>query len=126
MSKIKYVLDFVEQIVGDKVKAQMVVERLTDEGLLHLGYGDADVDIIINKFTDTFGTTKVTKTDRWAAQRLAKKYGSQAIVGIVGLLGKHSQEKYAPVVGNVTQLEEKIVNVLSFLRNTDGGEEINA
>lgn len=121
-----YIVKFVTDIIGDKVKADMVVERLQDEGLLVLGYGNSDVDRIVDKFKETFGTTKVSKYDRFAAQRLTSKYGSQAVVGIIGLLAEHNNEKYAPIVGSVSQLEEKLVSVLHFLRSFKGIEEIDA
>lgn len=126
MSKKAYVVEMITSILNSstaKQEAEMIVERLQDEGLLALGYGDADVDKVVMKFADTFGTTKVSKTDRFAANRLVSKYGSQAVVGIIGMLAEHSQEKYVPVVGSVTQLEDKFVAVMHFLRNLDKGEE---
>lgn len=118
-----WVVQLVTQIVKDEPTAEMVVDRLTEEGLLHLGYGNADVDIVVKKFTDTFGTTKVSQADRFSAHRLTKKYGSQAIVGIVQLLAEHSTEKYAPVVGSIAQLETKWVSVVNFLRNISADNE---
>lgn len=117
MSKKDYVLELVTTIVGDAPTAQMIVDRLNEEGFLHLGYGDADVDRVINKFSDTYGITKVSKQDRFAANRLVKKYGAQSIVGIIDLLAKSSGERYAPVINNVEQLEKKWVSIVSFLRN---------
>lgn len=121
----KYITEAVAKIVGEE-KAEQVLDLLSDEGVLHIGYGNADVDIVVKKFTDTFGTTKVSKYDRYATKRLINKYGRQAIVGIIQLLAENSNEKYAPVVGSITQLEEKIVSVLNFLRNTKGREDIDA
>lgn len=126
MSRKDWVVDLVTQIVKDRPTAEMVVERLTEEGLLHLGYGNAEVDIVVDKFTDTFGTTKTSKADRFAAHRLVRKYGAQAVVGIVALLAENSTEKYAPVVGSITQLETKWVSVLNFLRKLDKEEPIDA
>lgn len=123
MTRRKYVIELVAQVVKDLPTAEMVVERLQEEGLLNLGYGDKDVEAIVQAFGDTFGTTKVSKYDRFAAHRLAEKYSSQAVVGIVKLLAQSGNEKYAPVVNNVTQLEEKMPSILNFLRKT-GGEEI--
>jgi len=122
----KYVLEFVTKVVGDKIKAEMIVERLSDEGLLHLGYGDADVDMIVEKFATTFGTTKTSKYDRFSAGRLANKYGSQAICGIIELLAKSQTEKFAPVTNSVVQLEEKLPSILNFLRNLKDNGEIDA
>lgn len=124
MSRKTWVVEVVASVVGDIPTAEMVVERLMEEGVLHLGYGDAEIDIVVQKFTDTFGTTKVSKADRWAANRLVKKYGSQAVCGIVDLLAKNSTRKYAPVIGSIAQLEEKWVSVLNFLRNINSDEEV--
>jgi hypothetical protein len=132
-SKRTWVVELISQIVKDiptakaspMVVAEVIVERLMEEGLLNLGYGDADVDRVVDKFTDTFGTTKVSKNDRFAAHRLTKKYGGQAVCGIVQLLADNNTQKYAPVVGSITQLEEKWVSVMHFLRNIKGEEVIN-
>ena len=122
--KRTYIIEIISGIV-DKQSAEMIVERLEEEGVLHLGYGDADVDKVVTKFVDTFGTTKTSKLDRFAAHRLTRRYGSQAVVGIIGLLGAMSQEKYAPTVGSIAQLEDKWVSVLNFLRKQKGNEEID-
>ena len=123
MSKRIWVIELITQIVGDATTAEMVVDRLMEEGVLHLGNGNADVDKIVDSFTEAFGTTKVSKTDRFAAHRLATKYGSQAVVGIIRLLAENSTAKYAPVVGSVTQLETKWVSVLNFVRNMKQTED---
>jgi hypothetical protein len=106
--------------------AESVVDRLMEEGLLSLGYGDKDVDAIVVTFADTFGTTKTSRQDRFAAHRLAKEHGSQAVVGIIRLLAQHSTEKFAPVVNSVAQLEDKMPSVLNFLRKTGDSEVIDA
>jgi hypothetical protein len=125
-SKRTYVIDMLTPIVGSKQTAEAVVERLTDEGLLVYGYGNADIDKVVEAFTETFGTTKTSKPDRWAANRLVNKYGSQAVVGVVRLLGQHQGEKYAPVVNNVVQVEEKWVQILTFLRKQGSSGTIEA
>lgn len=124
MSRSKdWVVKLVTQIVKDKPTAEMVVDRLMEEGVLHLGYGDADIDQVISTFTETFGTTKVSNIDRFAANRLVKKYGAQSVVGIIKLLAQHSTERYAPVVGSIAQLETKWVSVLHFLRTRQDQED---
>lgn len=125
-SKRAWVVEIITKIVGDEPTAEMVVERLTEEGLLHLGYGDKDVDLIVTTFADTFGVTKTSRYDRFAAHRLAQKYGAQAVAGIVRLLAENSTEKFAPVVNSVAQLEDKMPSVLNFLRNRRGEEVIDA
>ncbi len=124
MTRREYILGVVKSVIDDDIKAELVLERLEEEGVIHLGYGNADIDMVVEKFTNTFGTTKVSKYDRFAAQRLVRKYGSQSVVGIISLLGANSTEKYAPVVNNITGLEEKWASVLNFLRNVKGDEVI--
>lgn len=114
-----YVLEVIEQIVKDKPTAKMVLERLEEEGVIHVGYGNAEVDQILEQFSNTFGTTKASRHDRFSANRLARKYGVQSIIGIVGLLGQNSEEKFAPVVNSVSELEGKMPSVLRFLRQLD-------
>lgn len=126
--KKDYVVDLIASIVGGKnahITAEMVVERLTNEGLLSLGYGDKDIDKVVEQFKTTFGTTSISKYDRFAANRIVKKYSAQAACGIIQLLGERSQEKYCPVVNNVAELEKKWVSVMSFLRNQNDNEVIN-
>lgn len=123
--KRQYLVDVVNHIVKNKQTAEIVIDRLIEEGALHVGYGNADVDKILLSFSNTFGTTKASKYDRFSATRLASKYGVQAILGIIGLLGQNSQEKYAPVVNNVSELESKMPSVLNFLRNIEGSKELN-
>lgn len=125
MERKNYVIGFITEIIGgDKIRAEMVVQRLQDEGLLHLGYGDAEVDRVVERFGDAFGTTKISKQDRWAAHRLVNKYGGQSVVGIIDLLAAKQTEKYAPVANSVVQLEEKWPSILNFLRKNSNDEEI--
>lgn len=130
MSRRSYVIDFIAQIIktapskASAQTAEIIVERLTEEGLLALGYGNADIDRVLDSFKEVFGTTKVSKYDRWAAKRLCDKYGPQAVTGIIQLLATHNQERFAPVVGSVAELENKWVSVMNFLRKLGTGNEI--
>lgn len=124
MNRLQYITDMITAIVGDKIKAEMVMERLRDEGLLVLGYGNVDIDQVVEKFSSTFGTTRTTKYDRFAAGRLTAKYGAQSVCGIIGLLGVAGDERYKPVVNNITELENKWVSVVAFLRKNNGKDNI--
>lgn len=115
----EHLIGIIADIVGDRIKAEVIVDRLQEEGVLHLGHGNVDVDRVVEKFSDTFGTTKTSKYDRFAAKRLVDKYGSDAVVGIIGLLGSRSTEKFAPVVNSISQLESKWASVLNFVRSQD-------
>ena len=127
MSRRDYIIEVIAKTANvSKPIAESVLERLNDEGVLHLGYGNAEIDQVVEKFADTFGTTKTSKYDRFATARLVKKYGAQAVIGVIGLLGQLSDQPYAPVAGNIVQLEEKWVSILSFLRKQgEKGETID-
>ena len=125
MSRHDYLFEAVNKIIKNEVTTQMVFDLLNEEGVLHEGYGDADVDRILKKFSDTFGTTKASKYDRFACGRLAGKYGVQSICGIMGLLGDNSTEPYAPVVNSVKEFEDKMPSILNFLRKLDKGTELD-
>ena len=111
----KYVIEFIAKMTN-QITAETIVDRLINEGLLHLGHGDAEVDTIVDCFSNTFGNTKTSKQDRWAANRLAAHLSC--------LLGANSQERFSPTVNSVAQLEEKIVTVLKFLRSAKREEKI--
>jgi len=120
MAKYDFVIELIEATGVSRQTAEIIVERLNEEGLLHVGYGNAEVDIILTTFSETFGTTKISRYDRYAAHRLASKYGSQSICTIIKLLDQHKDDRYVPVIRNVMQLEDKIVSIIAFLRkNTD-------
>lgn len=117
MQKKQWVVDLVAGMTSDKLKAEQIVDRLMEEGVLTLGYGNADVDKVVRVFVDTFGTTKVSRTDRFATSRMVKKYGPDMVIGIITLLASKNGERFSPVVGSLTQLEAKWVNVINFLKN---------
>lgn len=121
-----WVVELVASLAGvDEPTATVVVERLMEEGLLVLGYGDKGVERIVSQFTDTFGTTKTSRQDRWAAHRLSEKYTAQAVCGIIGLLATKQTERYAPVVNSVAQLEEKWSSILNFLRKQNDNTPVD-
>lgn len=85
-------------------------------------YGNKDINAVIKAFTDSFGTTKTTKYDRFAAKRLSDKYEPKIIVGAIRALSASQSDKYCPSVRSVTQFEEKLPNIIRYLKNksTDG------
>lgn len=121
----EYIIDLIMKVVRDKPTAEMVLEVLQAEGLLVLGFGNSEIDNVVQKFVDTFGTTKTTKYDRFAASRLVKKYGDSPVCNIIDLLGKASTQKYAPRVNNISDLESKMPSILIFLRGAKGDETID-
>lgn len=123
MSK-EQIIELITSIVGDTHTATMIVNTLLDEGVLHIGFGNKAVDMVCEQFKHSFGTTKVSKRDRYAASRLSDKYGTQAVIGIIKILAVNSGEPYAPVVGSVQQLEDKWVQVLNFVRKSSVEKEV--
>lgn len=121
MKRKEYVLGILAEYTDN---GEQLLERLSDEGLIQLGYGDSEVEAILTKFKSTFGNTKTTQYDRFAAHRLAQKYSTQAIIGIIDLLGSKIHEKYCPIPASVAQMEEKIVPILAFLRKQEDNEVI--
>lgn len=117
-------LALVEAIVKDKPTAELVLERLQDEGFLHLGYGKAEVDQVVGQFKELFGNTKTTAADRAAANRLATAHTAQAVMGVMKILAGLQHDRFAPTVGSVKQLEDKWVNVLSFIRKQQQVNEV--
>lgn len=124
MERKQAALELIQSVVGDKPTAEMVLERLQDEGFLHLGYGNVAVDQIVAAFKETFGNTKTSKHDRMSAHRLANAHTTQAVVGVIQLLAQLQDHRYAPTVGSVAQLEDKWVNVVAFIRKQQQGTEV--
>lgn len=119
MTRKDWVVELVAREAGvDKPTAVAVVERLMEEGVLVLGFGDSEVERIVETFSQTFGTTKTSRNDRYAAHRLAQKQTAQAVCGIIQILGKLRDERFCPTVGSVTELEEKWVKVENFIRRS--------
>lgn len=119
-----YILSMFKEYIGDDVKAESLLERLEEEGLIQSHYGDQETSMIVEAFKRIFGTTKVSKYDRFAAKRLARKHGTKAVISIMELLASKQNEKFAPVVGSVSQLEDKFVHVAHFLRGQVIQEDI--
>lgn len=131
MSKQKdWVVEMIAQIVRDSPTsaasktAEIIVERLMEEGLLSLGYGDKDVDRVVVAFTESFSTTRTSKYDRFAARRLVQKHGADSVCGIIKMLAEKADDQYFPVVNDISQLEKKFVSVLNFLRKNKKSDQV--
>lgn len=113
-----YILEVVNSITADPAISEAIVERLEQEDLLNLHYGDQDVGKIIEVFKNSFHTTRTSKWDRFAAKRLANKHSVEAVCQIIQLLDQRQDYKYVPVINSISQLEDKWVNVIKFLRKS--------
>lgn len=111
-------------VKGDTPTAEAIIERLQDEGLLHLGHGKAEVDQIVGTFKELFGSTRTSQMDRAAANRLATAHTTQAVIGVMKLMKQAQHQQYAPTIGSVKQLEDKWVNVISFIRRQQMQNEV--
>lgn len=87
-------------------------------------HGNPDVNAIIGAFTESFGTTKSTKYDRWAAHRLAMKHGASVIVNIIKALAASRGDKYCPSVNSVKQIEEKWVNIANYIGRQQANNQV--
>jgi hypothetical protein len=103
--------------------ATQIVDQLIEDGLLPLTMaGQPDVAAIIDQFQLAFHTTAPNKTDRFAAARLAKRHGSATVVYIIQEFSKRTNEKYAPTINNVTQLEQKWPTIVRFVSSSGASE----
>lgn len=104
--------------------AVAVVDNLIHDGIINLSYaGDPEVSLILDSFQFHFGTTAVLRTDRYAASRLGKRHGVEEVCGAILALSARASEKYAPVVNNLTQLEQKWPAIQKFL-NVGEGQDV--
>lgn len=88
-------------------------------------YGNPEVNSIVNTFKESFGTTKTTKADRFAANRLAKKHGAESIAQAIKAFSAHAHEKFAPSVNNVAEFDNKLPSIVKFMSNKSSEQEIN-
>lgn len=119
--KREYILELIAKVTNNRPMAEEIVERLTEEGLLNLYYGDQGIGKVLDTFSECFGTTRTSKYDRFAANRLVKKHGLDATVQIIEILAKLMDKPFAPTVNDVSQLEKKFPQVIKFIR-TNAGE----
>lgn len=116
--KRDYITKAIDSLVGDKKLSEAIVDKLVEEDLISLSFGNKEVDEIVTAFKTTFGTTRASKYDRFAAKRLSDKNGVKTVVQMIQILGTRMDLPYAPTIGSVSQLEEKWVSVVKFLRKT--------
>ena len=114
--KRKYALESIKDLVADEAWRESIVDKLIKDGIIEENFGNQAVSGVVEAFKDSFGTTKASKWDRFSAKRLSDKYGSDSIVKVIKALAS-SQDKYRPTVNSVQQLEDKWVQVGTFLRS---------
>lgn len=93
--------------------------RTKSEGVEVTDKRNEDVQFVVDTFKDCFGTTNVSKYDRYAANRLAKKYGALKVQQIIAILASHQGEPYVPVVNSVRELDAKLVAVQAYFKRLE-------
>lgn len=129
VGKYKHLVDVLTPMLkgtpSERVQtAEMVIERLQEEGVLVIGYGDKDIDQVASAFQEAFNTTKTSRYDRYAASRMVQQYGTPAVVGVIRLLASKQDERFSPTVNNLKQLEDKWPQVVKFLRKVGTNAEV--
>lgn len=127
MSKKDDAVQIVNSIIKDESVASAIVYRLIEEGIIpmkNIAFGDKDLNSLISTFKECFWTTKTSRYDRYAGERLIKRHGIKTVEGVVKTLSQRSNEKFAPTVNNISQLEEKWVSVIRFLSTNE--EEVDS
>lgn len=85
---------------------------------------DTNVQLIVDAFSEAFGTTKTSRLDRFAAKRLHVKYGCRDVVQAIKALANSADDQYVPVVNSVVQFENKLPQIIRFLKNKSGGSMV--
>jgi predicted transcriptional regulator len=81
-----------------------------------------DVQTVVDAFQRTYNPVSVSKYDRFAASRLVKKYKAQELATLIEILGKLRDDKYAPKINNIVQLEQKWISIEDYFKKLKGKE----
>ena len=111
----EYTVQVIKEITGSQEMAERIAQKLTDEGLLVVQYGNQEINTVVDAFKRAFGTTKATKYDRYAAKRLINKHGAESVVAAIDILAANQDAKYCPTVRSVAQIEDKWVSIVRFI-----------
>jgi hypothetical protein len=93
-----------------------ISEALLDQGFISFKANDNETEEICQAFKKSFGTTSVSRYDRYAASRLLTKYNVKDLIQLIEILANHKDDKYCPVVSSIRQLEEKWIGVRRFIK----------
>src|ERR1035438_262162 len=108
-------LELIKRYVPDRKTATALAEALIDANMVVYKPQNNDTTLVVEAFTKNFGVTKTSRYDRYATTRLLKHYNAQQLVKIIEVLAQHQTDVYCPVIGNISQLEQKWVSVRRFL-----------
>ena len=131
--RLGYSRQYVHQLVTkaeEKVKLRDIEEiknnpiAVIEAPKVKVDARNPDIQTVIDAFAESFGTTKHTKYDRFAAKRLHTKYTVSEVVRLIKALAAKSNEKYCPSVNSVSQLEDKLPQVVKFLQGQPDNTEV--
>lgn len=114
----------IQDYIPNQKTAVALAEALLDEGFIAKKPMNTDVDRIVTAFKKSYGTTKVSRYDRYAAKRLLERYSVDDVIGIIKITASFQGHKYCPVVGSVVQLEQKWVNIKRFMQTMAEKEDM--
>lgn len=97
---------------------------MTGNEVIKVDLRNQDIESIVTTFKETFGTTSISRFDRFAAKRLSDKHGADNIVKVIKLLSQHSGDAYVPSVNSVRQIETKWVNIANFFNKLKSQQAI--
>ena len=103
-----------QTVTNIRNKNKIFTEALK-ENTAQVEYGNPEINTLLKAFSDTFGTTKTSRFDRYAAKRLITKHGADKILTLISELRKMAESKFAPSVNNVSDIETKWVQIIKFL-----------
>lgn len=106
-----------QRIYDAKKRLDPIIDALSDVSP-RKDNRNKDIQHIIDAFETAFGTTKSNAYDRYAAKRLFVKYGED-IINVINALANHGGEKYCPVVNNVAMLENKLPQIVAYLKQNN-------
>lgn len=78
---------------------------------------DPNINLIIETFKDSFGTTTSSQYDRFAAKRLHIKYTAESTASLIKALANLADLSYYPTVNSVSQFEKKLPQVVKFVKD---------
>jgi hypothetical protein len=87
-----------------------------------LSINGKEINEIINNFKEINPSYKKffnNKTQRSAVEKLLKNYGKEKVIRLISILPKTNQEQYAPTIISPLQLEDKLANLMLFLKKKE-------
>lgn len=111
--------DITSVVAGLSKQAEEIVDALEKAGALNLTYGNEGIGKVTDAFKSSFNTTSISKWDRFAAGRLAKKHEADNVIQIIAIMAAAQGKPYCPSIASIRQLEEKWVLVGNWIKRNN-------